>query len=284
MIANLDAWRQYLRADPTRYLLDESNPSVQFWYLVDIANRPEEARAVQNARQEVLFSKPVQEIFDEQHADGHWGRPEVLDRPLYNATVWNLALLAELGLPRDSRRARLACEFVLQNYLESNGALRALADAINAGYLLRALAYFGAGARIQTALARFLEFARDSNDTRVHAIALYALGENREPDASAIHTSLTFLLDHLPTGPITFPPFDPADELLTLRVLARHGAIRDPRARPALDRLLAKQSATARWPLQRDLNDYLATTLEYMGPESRWATLNALRVIKALVL
>src|SRR5581483_4434023 len=60
MSASLDPliarWKQYLRYDPTHWLLETDDPSIQLWYQLDIAHRPEDAAAVLETRERVLYS------------------------------------------------------------------------------------------------------------------------------------------------------------------------------------------------------------------------------------
>src|SRR5512141_2902724 len=110
-------WRYRLKGDPGNWLLDETdNPSVFFWFLRDIVGRPEDSPSLVEAREKILYSNLVQAIFERQDPAGFWESAISLDVPRYSSTLWMLALLAELGIPRASRRASLACEFVLQNH------------------------------------------------------------------------------------------------------------------------------------------------------------------------
>ncbi len=89
-------WRFRLKGDPTRWLLDEAdNPSVYYWFQRDIVGRPENAPALLEARDKILFSAPAQELFAAQNELGFWENPDSLDVPRYRATLWSLALLAE---------------------------------------------------------------------------------------------------------------------------------------------------------------------------------------------
>ncbi len=167
---SIERWKKYLRYDPTRWLLETNDPSLLLWYQLDIADRPEDAPRVMETRERVLYSEPVQTIFAAQNAMGFWGEPENLSQPHYTATLWNLALLAELGIPRASRRARNACEFVLQNFLTEDGTFAEL-NAMESGYLLRAFGYFNYAndARVLRA-ARTLRERVDSYTARVTAL------------------------------------------------------------------------------------------------------------------
>ncbi len=163
-------WQKYLRCDPTRWLFETDDPSILLWYQLDLAHRPEDASAVVAARERVLYSEPVQNLFAAQDEFGFWGDAENLAQPRYTATLWNLALLAELGIPRASRRARSACEFILQNFLRDDDTFAGL-DADETGFLLRAFGYFryAHDARVLRA-ARALIARADSFAARVCAL------------------------------------------------------------------------------------------------------------------
>ncbi len=289
MNPEIERWRKYLRRDPTRFLLDEeANPSVFAWYLIDVAHRPEDSSAVLEARERVLYSAPVQEILAAQQPEGYWEPVDSLTQPRYRATLWNLALLAELGIPRDSRRARAACEFVLQNFMDVQGRFAGL-DGVETGFLIHALVYFNlaADARIQRAAhALATHAANDAASDDVRVAALWALCEL--PDVEELRTPLVNRLgESLPQrtefGPITFPPFDPSDPLFVLRAISDTSLLADPRLGPLMDLVLKKQNEWAQWPLEKSHSAELLTRVEEESPASRWAMLNAVRVIVKLV-
>ena len=280
----LETWKKYLRYDPTRWLLETNDPSILLWYQLDIAHRPEDAPGVIETRAQVLYSDPVQAIFAAQNGVGFWGDVENLAQPYYNATVWNLALLAELGIPRTSRRARNACEFILQNFLNDDGTFAGL-NALESGYLVRAFGYFNyANDPRALRAARRLRQEVASYETGVVALWGWRTFTHDEKIADAAKENLERVLRNLQgLGANTFPQFEPRDELFFLRVLAEYDRVHDARAAPLLDALVAKQNERAQWTLERDLNAQLVTSLERAGEPSRWITLNALRVIVKLV-
>lgn len=292
MTPAIEAWRKYLRRDPTHFLLDpDANASVYIWYLIDIAHRPEDSAAVLQARERVLYSPPVQEIFAAQNGEGYWEAAGSLSQPYYRATLWNLALLAELGISRSSRRARAAAEFAVANFLDENGSFRGL-NFIESAYLIHALAYFrpAADERVARAGKSLAVYAKSAHSVEEMVMFLWAwadLGPDRA--ASGILRGVCErLLDSLTVSDfrqarITFPPFVPLDPLFVLRVLAIHGCAGDPRASKLVDDAISRQNERAQWPLEKALNGSLVVTLEEESSESRWATLNALRVIVKLV-
>lgn len=292
-------WKKYLHYDPTRWLFETNDPSILLWYQLDIAHRPEDAPGVVETRTRVLYSDPVQNIFAAQNEIGCWGEAENLAQPHFTATLWNLALLAELGIPRASRRARNACEFILQNSLNDDGTFAGL-DELETGYLLRALGYFNYGndARVLRA-ARNLRERVNAYDSRLCALWGWREFLHDDEIVQAAREMIERVLNHetlrgranlvrreTPEGfqPYTFPQFDPRDELFLLRVLAEQDRVNDPRVAPLIESLVAKQNERAQWMLERDLNAQLITPFEYENASSRWITLNALRVIVSLVL
>jgi hypothetical protein len=293
MNSETELWRIYLRRDPTRFLLDaDTNPSVYLWYLIDLANRPEDSVAVADARERVLYSPPVQDIFAAQQAEGYWATPDSLAKPYYHATLWNLALLAELGVPRDSRRARAAYEFALQSFLDEHGRFGGL-DAVESGYLIHALAYFrpNVDERVTRAARALAQIAveADSDEARVSALWAWAdLCDDPEVSGAARNVrelSLDSLAGRGTRGfaPITFPPFEPRDPLFISHVLAAYGCANDPRAGYLIESILQKQDEWGRWPLEKTLNGSMTACTEEVTSASRWATLNALRVVVKLV-
>ncbi|HZQ08275.1 MAG TPA: hypothetical protein VFD70_16945 [Anaerolineae bacterium] len=290
----IERWKKFLRRDPTRWLLASDDPSILLWFQLDIAHRPEDAPAVMETRERVLFSSVAQEIFAAQNEMGYWGEAESLAQPYYRATLWNLALLAELGIPRSSRRGRLVCEFVLQSFLNGDGTFAGL-NGVESGYLIRALGYFNLArdARVVRA-ARALGEHIESDEEWIGALWAWKAFEEDEIVRVKIEVALERVIQTLrgfmrQTTSLTtkvwmtFPQFDPSDELFILRVLAEYDRVGDSRVAGMIERLIGKQDGEARWMLERDLNDELLTPLERAGEPSRWVTLNALRVIVKLV-
>jgi hypothetical protein len=73
-----------------------------------------------------------------------------------------------------------------------------------------------------------------------------------------------------------------SDVLETLSVLVALGYGRDPRLADAACWLLGKQDAQGRWTLEHGLNGKMWADIEQQGQPSKWVTLRALRVVKAL--
>ena len=95
-------WREHLNGDPLPWLLDPENPSVRYWTLVDILNRPPSDPEVQEARDAVVQQPLVKELFALQHPKGYWGDDETKPYTAQGA-VAVLTLLHMLGVPTDIR-------------------------------------------------------------------------------------------------------------------------------------------------------------------------------------
>lgn len=286
----LARWKKYLLGDPTRWLLETDDPSILLWYQLDIAHRPENAPGVLASRERVLYSDSVQNIFAAQNELGYWDDPAQLAKPQYTSTLWNLVLLAELGIPRTSRRARNACEFILQNFTDDNGALRDL-DLPEMGYCVRALSYFlRDDPRVIRAATALQQQWRDIEHDFGTITSLWAWRAYKDDPtfADAIHDALEEIwgstAEGFWNGMFMFPQFNSWDTLFGLRVLAEYDCVHDERAAWMVDWLTGFGDSKGRFPLIESLNDQLTTPLEPVSTASRWITLNALRVITKLVL
>jgi len=78
-----------------------------------------------------------------------------------------------------------------------------------------------------------------------------------------------------------FPAFF-YDILRGLQVITKLGYARDERIEDALEILLKKQNEEGKWILESTPSGRMQTDLEKKGKPSKWVTLNALKVIKAV--
>lgn len=79
-----------------------------------------------------------------------------------------------------------------------------------------------------------------------------------------------------------FPLGYVADVLQNLELLSELGYATDPRLRPAVDWLLSKQAEPGRWRNQYAYNGKTWIDVERQGQLSKWVTLRACRVLKAV--
>jgi len=108
-------WKSVLNSDPIKWLLEADNPSVRYFTLTDILERPENDREVRKAKKEIMETGIVPKILAKQKAGCYWEKPEdFYIRTKYKGTVWQLIILAELGADGKDERIEKACEFILE--------------------------------------------------------------------------------------------------------------------------------------------------------------------------
>ena len=108
-------WRSLLNGDPTDWLLEDDNPSVRYFTLRDILERPEDDPEVMKARADIMAVGAVPAILKAQDKAGFWVDARKFYTAKYQGTVWQLIILAELGADGKDDRIRKACEFILDN-------------------------------------------------------------------------------------------------------------------------------------------------------------------------
>jgi hypothetical protein len=111
----MSGWKSFLHADPTNWLLEESDPSVRYMTLVDILDTPAGSREAIKARKSIMLNGPVSRILDAQETRGYWGAPGSFYTAKYKGTVWQLIILAALSADGKDKRIRESCEFLLEN-------------------------------------------------------------------------------------------------------------------------------------------------------------------------
>jgi hypothetical protein len=71
----MGAWKSYLNSDPTKWLLEEDNPSVRYFTLKDILDKPDNDLEVRKARENIMEIGVVPKILSKQETGGYWGLP-----------------------------------------------------------------------------------------------------------------------------------------------------------------------------------------------------------------
>lgn len=119
----MNNWKSALKADPTDWLLEKNNPSVRYYTLIDILEKPKTDLEVREAKQDIMETGVVPAILSKQNKEGYWEKPERFYVEKYKGTVWQLIILAELGADGKNNNIRNACEFILENSQDkkSNG-------------------------------------------------------------------------------------------------------------------------------------------------------------------
>lgn len=296
---------RHLNGDPLPWLLDPGNPSVRYWTLVDILDRPAGDPDVQEARAAIAQQALVKEIFALQHPGGHWGDDETKPYTAQGA-VAALSLLHMLGVAPDERTAA-GCDSLLR-FCQNTGGGFSLTKTLRSGIFpcttgehLRFLAYFGLenDPRVRAAFAFVIEDMATAGaldcgryghqDCLWGAIAalngLAALpADMRSPRSEQVVKRLAdalldarydFAGEHKRW--LTFGVPRVWDLLSALKALAAHGHAGDARFAPLLGLVLSRQDEQGRWPCGSVSRTW---PIEQRNQPSKWVTLDALRVLK----
>jgi hypothetical protein len=119
----MDNWKSILNADPIPWLLEDDNPLVRYFTLIDILEKVENDSEVRKTKEEIMKKGVVPKILAKQKEGGYWEDSHSFYTAKYKGTVWQIIILAELSVDGRDDRIRKACEFILENSqdLESNG-------------------------------------------------------------------------------------------------------------------------------------------------------------------
>lgn len=300
-------WLAAIRNDPTPWLLEPTDPSVRYRTLVEILDLPTDASDVQNARAAVARLPLVTDLLSQQHPDGHWGDDET--KP-YSAkgTLGVLALLRMLGVEPDAQTA-LGCDSFLRFCQSECGGFsltktrRSGVFPCTTGEHLPMLSYYGLSDDPRMRKAFDLLVQDMLPDTALdcgryqHQDCLWGAiaalnGLAVLPRDMASHQSASVIArmaDALLNARydfegehkrwLTFGVPRVWDLLSALRALAAHAYHGDFRFVPLLELFLSRQDDQGRW-----LCGSVSRTfpLEKRNRPSKWVTLDALRLVKAI--
>lgn len=296
---------QNLNGDPLPWLLEPGNPSVRYWTLVDILDRPANDPEVQQAKAAIPQQPLVQELFALQHPEGYWGDDETKPYTAEGA-VTALTLLYMLGVSPDKRTSAGCDSFLKFCQHESGGfsltrRLRSGIFPCTTGEHLPFLVYFGLSddARVQAAFAFLIEDMSTDDaldcgryqhqDCLWGAIAalngLAALPTDMRSGRSkrVVERLANALLDarYDFNGEnkrwLSFGVPRTWDLLSALKALAAHGYAPDPRFKSLLQLVLERQDEQGRWLCGSSSRTW---PIEKRNQPSKWVTLDALRVLK----
>ncbi|MDD5338075.1 MAG: nitrogen fixation protein NifH [Dehalococcoidales bacterium] len=113
-------WKKRLKADPTDWLLEESDPGVRYLALRDIADGDE--KEVKAARAKAHRERPIAVILDNMNPAGYWIAAGSVYANKCRGPVWSVISLAELGATvEEDKRVGVACDYIIKNSLLKSG-------------------------------------------------------------------------------------------------------------------------------------------------------------------
>ncbi len=72
----MESWKSMIHANPTEWLLEKNNPSVRYFTLRDILEKPESDSEFKVAKQDIMKTGVVPAILAKQKKEGYWDEPE----------------------------------------------------------------------------------------------------------------------------------------------------------------------------------------------------------------
>ena len=312
-------WKSVLNADPTMWLLEETNPSVRFWALQWLLDKHETDEEVRAAAQAIALSQPILKLLKRLKPEGYWGSDP---RP-HHGTRGYLNLLMWLGYRGDDA-VRRALDYRLNGCLQEDGAYgieikqRIMLVPCHAADTLRMMIWFGCAEDPRAArLLRWLMSIQNEDggwpcvskaidDSCFWATAgvlraIRALPEDwqtSEIAASRQHAVDLFLASGLYHHPralgkpsprwleFGFPLQWDSDVLELLDLLAPSVAPEDERIQEGMELVLGKQDADGRWPCEKHpkggrwMEKFVA--FDELGRPSKWVTLHAMKMLRRL--
>lgn len=127
-------WKSLLKADPVPWLLEEDNPPVKYFTLIDILDRPLDDLEVKKTKEDIMKTGVVPKILAKQKDGGYWGIPQdFYVRSKYKGTVWTFIILAQLQADKNDERIRKTCEFILDHSQDRESGGFSYASGENGG-------------------------------------------------------------------------------------------------------------------------------------------------------
>jgi prenyltransferase beta subunit len=130
-------WVKVLRESPVDWLLEESNPSVRYFTMMDVLGKSESDLDVVEAKHAIPNSRVVQKILENQNSAGFWEEQYSPYIPKYKASYWQIMILGQLGMDKSDARVRKACEHIFQFQLEEGGFTSQTRETVSREYDLR---------------------------------------------------------------------------------------------------------------------------------------------------
>jgi len=310
-------WKTHLNGDPTDWLLEESNPSVRYYTLRWLLDKPESDPDVSITAQSITRSAPVQKLLSRQRSEGYWGSD---DRP-HHGTKRFLLLLMWLGYQGDDG-VRKAMDYLVNGCLQADGAYaielkgRSVELPCHGADLLRLMLWSGYENDLRTEkLLGWLVRIQDDDGVwpcvsklrpfsclwaTVDVLRAYRdlplnwvtpqIGKSRLLAIDQILNSNLYQYGKGKTSSrwfeFGFPLRFDTDILEVLELLAPHVSPEQEQIQEGLSLVLDKQKADGRWLCEkypkggRWMKQFI--DFEEIGQPSKWVTLHSMKMLKTL--
>ena len=135
------------------WLLDPNDPSPRYLTLTKLLGKSDDSPSARTARAAIPRAAPARDILQAQYPQGYWMHPGIGSSPRYRATLWQILILAQLGMNRCGPLDR-AVQYLFEVNQREDGAFRASKEpgdvpiSLNAS-LLWALQTLGYGEEVE---------------------------------------------------------------------------------------------------------------------------------------
>lgn len=109
-------WESLLKNHSISWLLEDDNPSVKYFTLIDLLGKAKSDPEVIQTKKDIVWKGIVPKILSKQKEGGYWEKEDSFYTNKYKGRVWQLLILAELGVHKDLYiRIEKAAEFILNH-------------------------------------------------------------------------------------------------------------------------------------------------------------------------
>lgn len=310
-------WKTFLKGDATDWLLELSNPSVRYFTLRWLFDKPEDNVDVVAAQEAIAQSSPIQKLLQRQRPEGYWGKDP---RPLHG-TSRHLNIIFWLGY-RGNGDVQRAMEYKMAGGLLPSGAYgyeikgRFVELPCHGGILLQQLLRFGYHDDPRTKkLLNWLVSLQESDGAwpcftkvkpfscswaTVDVLRAYRdlptewltpeIVASRDKAVELFLNSNIYQYGKGKPSPrwleFGYPLEWDSDVLEVLELLAPHVSPDEARIQECLAFVLDKQDEQGRWPCEKHPKGgmWMQRFFEFeeLGQPSKWVTLHAMKMLKTL--
>jgi hypothetical protein len=111
----MSKWQSCLKADPTPWLLEPENPSVRYFTLTEILDRPVDNWDVVTTRHDIIEIGDVPKLLEGLSENGYWNPGNSFYLPRYTSTAWRFMLLAEYNVDGSLPWIRKIVDYLYQH-------------------------------------------------------------------------------------------------------------------------------------------------------------------------
>jgi hypothetical protein len=313
----MESWKSDLKADATEWLLEDSDPSVKYFTLQWLLDKPEDNPEVISTSQAIAQSDAVKKLLRRQRPEGNWGSDS---RP-HHGTKGNLLLLMWLGY-RGDEGVRKAMAFRMDGCLQEDGAYgielkgHLVLLPCHGADLLRQMLWFGyrddprakkllnwlvviqeedgvwpcvSKLRPFSCLWATADVLRAYRDLPPEWVTP-EIAASRQLAVQQFLDSNLYQYGKAKASPrwleFGFPLQWDSDVLEVLELLGPYISSDEERVQEWLNFILEKQDSEGRWPCEKHPKGggWMRKFVEFdeIGEPSKWVTLHAMRMLKTL--